>query len=213
MLNEIAEKIGFSQNGNKYERDNISVKFTDKEAIVTETLSLDDNANRITALTYAAGELPGSFVATDGKGFFFVPEDMEEHHLRIAVVHLYAPDALIVRPINITRVMYDPAMPDPEEVIARTIERTSKKRFEKPEVKFLGNSGNLYIYLASSFDKTFNTDEKTEHVSVMLAREPVNEMEGAIMAELKKIFLESCPPQSCNTSQHEESRLADLPGV
>jgi len=213
MLNEIATRMGFAQNGNKYERDNISVKFTDKEAVITETLELEDNANRITALTYAAGELPGSFVATDGKGYFFVPSDMEEYHIRIAVVHLYAPESLIVRPINVTRVMHNPSVPEPEEMIAATIDSISKGRFEKPEVKFLGSSGNLYIYLASSFDKTFSTTEKTERVSDMLSREPINETEALIMAELKKIFLESYPPQSYNTSPREESHLADPPGV
>lgn len=212
MFSELAEKMGYAEIGKgEFEGDNgLLVKFNDKEALITEKLELEDAGNKITALTYAAGKLGTAKLATDGSSYYFVPEELKEYHIRIAMVHYCAPEAMVIRPIKIIRVQYEEGLSSPEELLEAKIKELAESRFKKPEVKFLGNTGNVYIYTATSMDFE-RKDESCELLASMLGREPKNDIEAVIIEELKKTYPESCPQQIYSTLLHEENHPAHPP--
>lgn len=209
MLTEISERMGYANIGHgEYEGSNgLVVKFSDKSATITEKLEIEDDGNKITALTYASGKLNDAKMATDGTSYYFVPNDLGMYHLRIAMVHYCAPEAVVIRPIKIIRIQYEDGMLSPEDLLEFKIKELAESRFKKPEVKYLGNSGNVYIYLATSMDFECK-GEPSELLAEMLGREPKNEVEAVIIEELRKTFRESCPQQVYSTLLHEENHPA-----
>lgn len=213
MLTDFAVRMGFTPNGNEFTAGGgLSVKFTDKEAIITERLEIEDEYNKMTALTYASGELAESYLATDGKGLFFVPSDMEDMRLKVAVVHVHAPGICVLRPIRVESVPYKAGLISPEDLLKEKINAIAKEKFKSPEIKLLAQHKNLYIYAATSFDMACD-DLKKESMIDMFSRAPKNEMEAVIIDELRKIYQASDLQQACSTLLHEESRPAGQPDV
>lgn len=212
MIDSLAEQMGFTKDADIYVHESgMGVRFYDHEAVITERLILDDEYNKITTLTYAAGELEESFLSTDGKGFYYLPKEMTDEHLRLVLVHMYAPLAIVIRPIKVHKVRYDPNV-QADDAIKKVLDVESKLHFANPDVKFLGKDKNAYVYTVTGFDVGFSTNEKTESLVDMFNREPYNDLEEIVMAELKKTFPESNQQQAYNTLLHEASRLVDPPG-
>jgi len=218
MLKEIAMQMGLTDCGNdEFKTDGgLSIQFSEKEAVITERLELENEYNKITALTYAMGEMENSYLSTDGRGLFFVPESMKERRLKIVVVHVYAPDVCVVRPIRVVNnIQYQPGMSSPEDLIQEKIAEIARSRFSSPEIKMLVQNEKVLVYTATSFDKgcPLKEGESKESMVSMFAREAKNELEATIIGELKKIYQASDPQQVYNTLLHEENHPADRPDV
>jgi len=211
MLTELALRMGFTPNGDDFIAESgMTVRFSEKEAIITEKLEIEDEYNKMTALTYAMGELENSYLATDGKGLFFVPKDMEDMRLKVAVVHVHAPGICVLRPIRVESVPYHAGLTSPEELMGNLVSAMAKEKFKSPEIKLLAQYKNLYIYTATSFDMACD-DLRKESMIDMFSRQPKNEMEAAIIDELRKIYQASDLQQACSTLLHEENHPADQP--
>jgi len=209
MIDEIAEKLAFTKKGDgEYVFETgLSVKFSEKEAVLTERLPLEDEYNKITALTYAAGQLGDSYLSTDGKGLFFVPEQFSDMRLRVVVVHIHAPTVSVLRPIKVLSIKYHPGMTSPEDLVLQNVTDCAQERFTRPEIKNLYKSEQMYIYTATSFDDSCEEKNK-ESMLDMFARDPVNDREEIIISELKKIYQASDLQQACSTLLHEENHPA-----
>jgi hypothetical protein len=209
MIDEIAGKLSFANNGNgEYVSESgLCVRFFDKKATITETLDIEDEYNKITALTYASGGLGDAYLATDGKGLFFVPEYLLDMRLRIVVVHIHAPTVSVLRPIKVLSIRYQSDMTSPEELVIQNVNYCAINRFPKPEIKNIYKSDRMYIYTATSFEDACEEKNK-ESMLDMFNREPVDEREEIIISELKKIYQASDLQQACSTLLHEENHPA-----
>lgn len=212
MLDELAREMGFNRTeiGIYQSEDGTKIRFQGETAFVTQKFNTESDGEKISLLTYAMGELENARLVVEKDNTYFLPNHMQEYHTRVVVVHYVAPLASICRPIAISRIKYDPEIIAPQDLYTSTIENMVRTRFKSPEVKFLFSKDNYSIYLATSYDEKEATGD-TEVIWEMFKREPKNELEGAIIAELKKTHHVEDQQQIYNTLLHEESHPAHLP--